>query len=109
MKNATKTKKGFTLIEIMIVVVIIGLLSAIAIPSFLKAKERAENSKYETATRILNGEADYLLSKGATSVTPAVCAANVDLKGLVPDGAEELLEIGADWSVSQCFSAYTGD
>ena len=35
-------KKGFTLVEIMIVVAIIGLLAAIAIPNFIKAREKAE-------------------------------------------------------------------
>jgi len=34
-------RKGFTLVEIMIVVAIIGLLAAIAIPNFVKARERA--------------------------------------------------------------------
>ncbi|MGB0414704.1 MAG: prepilin-type N-terminal cleavage/methylation domain-containing protein, partial [Coraliomargarita sp.] len=37
----TKSKKGFTLVEIMIVVVIIGLLAAMAIPAFQKVRENA--------------------------------------------------------------------
>jgi prepilin-type N-terminal cleavage/methylation domain-containing protein len=35
---------GFTLVEIMIVVAIIGLLAAIAIPNFMKARERSETT-----------------------------------------------------------------
>jgi prepilin-type N-terminal cleavage/methylation domain-containing protein len=35
------SKGGFTLVEIMIVVAIIGILAAIAIPNFVKARERA--------------------------------------------------------------------
>lgn len=36
-----KTKNGFTLVEVMIVTAIIGLLAAILIPAFNKAKERS--------------------------------------------------------------------
>jgi len=39
-----KTSKGFTLVEIMIVVAIIGLLAAIAIPNFIKARDQARTN-----------------------------------------------------------------
>ena len=37
--NRTKKSKGFTLVEIMIVVMIIGILLAIAVPNFVRARE----------------------------------------------------------------------
>ncbi|MFH1552646.1 MAG: prepilin-type N-terminal cleavage/methylation domain-containing protein [Candidatus Omnitrophota bacterium] len=37
-------KKGFTLVEIMIVVAIIALVAAIAIPNFMRARERAQTN-----------------------------------------------------------------
>lgn len=39
MKNGDIRKRGFTLVEIMIVVLIIGIIMSIAVPGFLKARE----------------------------------------------------------------------
>jgi prepilin-type N-terminal cleavage/methylation domain-containing protein len=43
MKNRT-SKQGFTLVEIMIVVAIIGLLAAIAIPNFVRARTQSQKN-----------------------------------------------------------------
>ena len=48
LNKLNKRRGGFTLVEIMIVVAIIALLAAIAVPGFLRARKRSQ------ATRILN-------------------------------------------------------
>jgi prepilin-type N-terminal cleavage/methylation domain-containing protein len=52
MKNSTK--QGFTLVEIMIVVAIIGLLAAIAIPSFIKARNESQSKGCINNLRIMD-------------------------------------------------------
>jgi len=66
MKN---NKKGFTLVEIMIVVVIIGLLAAMAIPAFTKVRTTSQNKAISNNIRQIQSAADqYFLEKGATQV-----------------------------------------
>jgi prepilin-type N-terminal cleavage/methylation domain-containing protein len=56
---------GFTLVEIMIVVAIIALLAAIAVPGFLRARKRSQASKILNDLRMIDGSVDqYAIETG---------------------------------------------
>jgi prepilin-type N-terminal cleavage/methylation domain-containing protein len=65
-----KSNKGFTLVEIMIVVAIIGLLAAIAIPSFVNARTKSQTNACINNLRQVSGSKDqYALDKNGTAPT----------------------------------------
>ena len=69
MKNI-RSNKGFTLVEIMIVVVIIGLLAAMAIPAFQKVRTASQDKAITNNLRQLSAAADqYFLEFGVSTVT----------------------------------------
>ena len=85
MKLNTSRKSGFTLVEIMIVVAIIGLLAAIAIPNFVRARETAQSNACINNLRQIDGAKDQAALENGLGD-----AANVDslvgdyIKGGVP-------------------------
>ena len=67
--NSNSSSKGFTLVEIMIVVVIIGLLAAMAIPAFQKVRTNSQDKAVLNNARQLSAGADqYYLENGVSSV-----------------------------------------
>jgi len=77
-----KKKSGFTLVEIMIVVAIIGLIVSIAVPSFLKSRRDAQGSACAAQLDQIYSACEQIsfkLNAGATEAWPAVGAdATVD-------------------------------
>ena len=76
-----KNQKGFTLVEIMIVVSIIILLAAIAVPSFIRARQRTQGSTTLNGARQLDAAVDQWASEfgmaNGNAITLASLAAYV--------------------------------
>jgi type IV pilus assembly protein PilA len=72
MNKQHSAQKGFTLVEIMIVVVIIGLLAAMAIPAFQKVRVASQDKAVLNNARQMAAAADqYYLENGATFAASA--------------------------------------
>lgn len=100
-KNLRKNKKGFTLIEIIVVIVILAVLMAVAVPSVLKYMNEADDAKYmsqargamiatqtEVAKAYIAKETDYnqayenaIDSLGASTPTVTTIKACTDIAG----------------------------
>lgn len=75
MKIRTSKKAGFTLVEIMIVVAIIGLLAAIAIPNFVRARAASQMNACVNNLRQIDGaQQQYLLETGKDTVDETALA-----------------------------------
>jgi type IV pilus assembly protein PilA len=95
MKSYINTNKAFTLVEIMIVVVIIGLLAAMAIPAFQKVRQSSQDKAVLNNARQLSAASDqYFLENGVSTVvsdslvgaTNYVKAVNTVAGETYPDG-----------------------
>ena len=88
-----KKQNGFTLIEILVVVAIIGILSAIALPQFSKAQDRAKisaatqevvNFSKECSISLLTG-ADVPDAANYDTIASATCAADATFTATATD------------------------
>ena len=67
-KGRNLLEKGFTLVELMIVIVIVGILSSVALPNFLSQSNKAKGTEAKTQASALLKSAASLYSEGGLNI-----------------------------------------
>ena len=106
LQSIRKSRGGFTLVEIMIVVAIIALLAAIAVPGFLRSRKRSQATAILNDARVIDGSIDqYAIENnmiGSSTVQTSL------LRGYFKPNSRLYIQAGSTTSLTDILgNAYT--
>ena len=98
-------RAGFTLVEIMVAVVIIGVLAALALPAFQRVQRSAISKRYINDARQISAGAERYAMENGNFPPDGIAALHPNLRGYVPDSVftSPTTPIGGvwDWDYNQ--------
>lgn len=94
-RKFSQPRSAFTLVEILIVVVILGILAAIVVPQFAGASQEATNSTLQTTLATIQARLDYEYHFGGTGAYPTIIDASWFASGKMPEHPENAFGVPA--------------
>ena len=77
LKTHSRSVRGFTMVEIMIVVLIIALLASLAVPTYLRARQRSQATRVLNDVRILDHAVEQWASENIKKSSEAVAFSDI--------------------------------
>ena len=105
LNKLNKRRGGFTLVEIMIVVAIIALLAAIAVPGFLRARKRSQASRILNDLRMIDAAVDQYAIETNRSTGNAVGI--TDWTNYLKKGSQRTTPAKASWVIPTMLRPWT--
>lgn len=104
-----RSEAGFTMVELLIVVVIIGILAAIALPGFLNKRGKADDAHMKVQTKTMHTALEACATDNNSSYANCNITALNNIESTIPTSGTLVTSTATTWVVRSQASASTGN